>query len=55
MIILLGPYCFVCGGKRVIRRQEYGTVAWTNKGEIKGMVDRDMCLDCEEKLNKEMI
>lgn len=51
MTIIQGPYCFVCGGKNVVRRWVNGVVAWTEQGPRHGKVQRDVCLDCEEKLS----
>jgi hypothetical protein len=46
MLILEGPYCLVCGGKRVERRRVWGVSAWTSEGPQYGWVERDVCLDC---------
>mgnify|MGYP006440726395 CR=1 FL=1 len=47
MVLIKGPYCFVCGGKNVVRRVAWDVSAWTQNGPVYGWVDRDVCLDCE--------
>jgi hypothetical protein len=48
MTVLIGPYCFVCGGRNVERRWIDGVTAWTSTGPRYGPVQRDVCLDCEQ-------
>jgi len=52
MIIITGPYCFVCGGNNVVRKLVWGTSCWTNNGAQYGWIERDFCLDCEKDRRK---
>ena len=49
MLIIIGPYCFICNGHNVVRHKVWGVTAWTESGSIHGWVERDVCLDCEKK------
>lgn len=46
-MVIIGPYCLVCGGRNVERRWVDGITAWTSEGPRYGRVQRDVCLDCE--------
>lgn len=47
MLVISGPYCLVCGGHNVVKRQVWGVIAWTDAGPHYGWVWRDVCIDCE--------
>ena len=41
-----GPYCFGCGGSKVVRRYFWSAVAWLSSGPVEGSVEHAVCLDC---------
>lgn len=48
-IVYFGPWCLVCDGTNVIKRDEHGITAWNSNGPVYGRVRRDVCLDCERR------
>jgi len=51
-LVINGPYCFGCGGSRVVRRYFWTTVAWDTGGKHEGWVERAVCLDCDGNIGE---
>lgn len=46
MVVFIGPYCPICGGREVVKERVWGVTAWASTGPIFGWLWRNRCTKC---------